>query len=339
MPVRWRCREAVRPDHRPGPDDGATTWANLCPGGPDGDPTPPTARARRRRPGCGAGDGHRVSPRRPRGRRSRPGPCSPLGEPRCPNPCEPPMIDLRRAVGPNGRSPAHSVGQGRPAWGCCLAWGCCPACRRSDQVEGGRRPVGPIRRYRPAVAELWAGLMGGLMGGRSDDSIQCPRPAWVGPPVARICSAADQNRWLAVRNRSEADRNRPDYCHCSSPTRSKRDQRNGRSMVRRFCFSMGSGPNLHLIGRSRTAQPHQVADPTGFATLMVGLARPRRPGRHARPSRLGRLHRYFAGRRHCLVERRPGPTSPSRPAWAPVPGSGNRQCHAGAENQTVFEGS
>jgi hypothetical protein len=257
------------------------------------------------------------------------------------------MIDLRRAVGRNGHSPAHSVGQSRPVWGCRPAWGCCPACRRSDQVDGGRRPVARTRRCRSVVAELSACLMVEL----SADPIQCLRPASVGPPVVQICSVADRIRWLDVRIRWldvrtgsvdarirwKAVRIHPD-CHRSSPTRLNRASRNGRSMVRRICFSMGSGPIRHLIGRSRTAQasrtaqPHRAVDPTGSATPTVALARPGFPERRAPPSRLGQLH-------HCFAGPHLAPSSPSRPASALAPGSGNRQCHAGAENQTVFEGS
>lgn len=341
MPVRWRCPEVVRPEERPGPDGQMATWTRPLPGGPDGGQTRPTVRARRRRIGCGAAGAHRVIPRRRHGPRSRPGPCSPLGGPRCPNPCAPPEIGLRRAVGPNGRCPARSVGSGRRVCRCRLACGCCPACRccvagpRSDQVDAGRRPVGPIRRCRLAVVGLSADPPGELLA----DPIQCLRPAWVGQPVARICSVAAQNRWLDARIRLKSDRIRRGCCHCSSPTRSKCDSRNGRSMVRRICFSMSFGPILHLIGRYRTAQPHRTANPTGFATPMVGLARPRLLGRHARHSRLGRFHWYPAARHRCLAGRLPGPRSPPPPAWAPVPGSGNRQSHAGAENQTAFEGS
>jgi hypothetical protein len=138
-------------------------------------------------------------------------------------------------------------------------------------------------------------------------------------------------RWLDVRIRWLDVRIHPD-CHCSSPTRSNRASRNGRSMVRRICFSMGSGPIRHLVGRSRTAQPHRAVDPTGSATPTVALARPGFPERRAPPSRLGQLH-------HCFAGTHLAPSSPTRPAWALAPGSGNRQCHAGAENQTVFEGS
>jgi hypothetical protein len=57
------------------------------------------------------------------------------------------------------------------------------------------------------------------MGGLADDPIQSLRPALVEPPVARICSVADPIRWLDAPIRWLADRNRPDCCHCSSPTR------------------------------------------------------------------------------------------------------------------------
>jgi len=185
--------------------------------------------------------------------------------------------------------------------------------------------------------------MGELMGDRSDDlsddSIQCLRPTSVAPPV-------DRNRRLDALNRRLDARNRPDYRHCSSPSRSKSESRNGRSMVRRLCLSMGSNPILHLIGCQGTAQPHPTGDPTGFATPMIGLAPPRFQGRRARPPRLGRLHHCPAGLHHCPAGlhhcpagRHPAPCFPFRPAWASVPGSGNRRCHAGAENQTVFEGS
>jgi hypothetical protein len=103
-------------------------------------------------------------------------------------------------------------------------------------------------------------------------------------------------------------------------------------MDRQICFSMSSGPIRHLTGRSPIAQIRRVADPTGSATPMVGLARPRFPGRRARPRRLDPLH-------DCLVGRRHAPSFLFRPAWGLVPDSENRQCHAGAENQTVFEGS
>jgi hypothetical protein len=103
-------------------------------------------------------------------------------------------------------------------------------------------------------------------------------------------------------------------------------------MDRQICFSTGSGQTLYLTGCFRTAQPDRAADPTGFATPTAGLARPRFPERRARPRRLDLLH-------DCLAGRRRAPSSRIRPASDLVPGSENRQCHAGAENQTVFEGS
>jgi hypothetical protein len=163
------------------------------------------------------------------------------------------------------------------------------------------------------------------MGGMPDDPIQCLRPALVEPPVARICSVADPIRWLA-------DPIRPDCCHCSSSTRSERDWKNGHPMIRQICFSMDSGPIRLLTVQSRIAQPHRVADPTGFATPGAGPAHPRFRGCHARSCRLYLPRRCLAG--HCRAL-----SSQSRPASAPVPDSGNCQCHAGAENQTVFEGS
>jgi hypothetical protein len=131
-------------------------------------------------------------------------------------------------------------------------------------------------------------------------------------------------------------------------------------MVRRFCSSTDSGPIprpialsfRHLIGRYRTTQPDPTA-PTGFATPLVGLVRQRFPGRRARrrfPGRHGRQCRQCRlGRRarQCrLGLLRLGPAGHHlalrhriRPASTPVPCSVNLQCHAGAENQTVFEGS
>jgi hypothetical protein len=231
------------------------------------------------------------------------------------------MIGPRRAVVPNGRCPAHS------AWRCCPACRCL-ACHRSDQVGGGRMLVGPTRRYRLAGVEL----PGDPMAGMPDDPIQCLHRALVEPPDVRICSADVQIRSLDAPIRWKADRTRPDRCHCSSPTRSERDWKNGHSMVRQICFSTGSGRIGRLPVLSRIAQSHRAAEPVGFATPTAGLAHSRLRGNHARPCRLGLLHRCFAGHRRA-------PTSLLRPAWAPVPDSGNRQCHAGAENQTVFEGS
>jgi hypothetical protein len=176
------------------------------------------------------------------------------------------------------------------------------------------------------------------MGGLPDDSIQGLRPASVWPPVARICSEADRTHWPDVPTRWLAARIRPG-CHRSSPSRSGRDGKNGRSMVRLTCLSMGSGPIRHLIGRFRNAPLHRAADPTDFATPKAGLGRPRFPVRYARPCHLGLRHRCFAARHRCLAGRRHAPSSLFRPAWALLPDPGNRQCHAGAENQTEFEGS
>jgi hypothetical protein len=60
------------------------------------------------------------------------------------------------------------------------------------------------------------------MGGPPDDPIQSLRPASVGPPDARICSVGVPNRWLDAPIRWMADRIRPDWRHCSSPTRLNR---------------------------------------------------------------------------------------------------------------------
>jgi hypothetical protein len=163
------------------------------------------------------------------------------------------------------------------------------------------------------------------MGGLPDDPIQSLRPASVGPPDARICSVDAPTRWLDAPIP-------PDCCHCSSPTRSEYDGKNGRSTVPQNCFSMGSGPNRRLTGPSPTGQLHRAADRTGFATPTAGLAHPCFRGRHAQPRCPGLLQRYLVG--HHRV-----PSSPFPPTWGPVPDSENRQCHAGAENQTVFEGS
>lgn len=143
---------------------------------------------------------------------------------------------------------------------------------------------------------------------------------------------ADRNRRLDAPIRWMADRIRPDCCHCSTPTRSERDWKNGRSTDQQICFSMDCGPIRRLTAWSRIAQLRRAAGPAGSATPMIGPARPRFPGRYARPCRLGRLHR-------CLAGHRLAPSSRIRPASVPSPGSGNRRCHAGAENQKVFEGS
>jgi hypothetical protein len=141
---------------------------------------------------------------------------------------------------------------------------------------------------------------------------------------------ADPNRWKAVPThwkasptRWKAVRIRPD-CRCSSPTRLNRPSWIGHSMVRSTYFSMGSGRIRHLIGRFRTAQPHRTADSIGYGTPTVGL---------------GPLHRCFAGRHYFLAGRHRAPSSLFRPAWVRLPDPGNRRCHAGAENQTEFEGS
>ncbi len=167
------------------------------------------------------------------------------------------------------------------------------------------------------MAELPAGLMAELPDQPSDDPIRYLRPTPVAPPVDRISSVADRIRRQDARIRRQDARIRPDRCRCSPPSRSQSEAMSGRSLVHRHCFSMGSSPILHLIGCQETAQPHPTGHPIGFATPMVGLARPRSQGRRARTSRLRRRHRCPAGR-HLA------PHFPFRPAWAPVPFPGNR---------------